>query len=264
MQPNPFTLYGVVHLEPLPGAPRFAGSLDAVEQRALSDARALIDGGVDGLVVENFGDAPFFPDRVPPVTIAAMARIARAVVELARDVPVGINVLRNDARAALAVAAAVGARFVRVNVHQGAAVTDQGLLEGRAFETTRERIALAPDLRILADVRVKHAAPLGERSLAAETNDLVLRGLADVVLVTGEGTGRAVDLDALRTVRGAAAGRPVWIASGLTVENAREFSPHADGAIVGSAFEREGKAGNPVEIERVRALVRALATRRDG
>src|SRR5713101_4601014 len=118
-------IIGMVHLLPLPGAPRWAGSMEEALARAVEDARALAEGGVDGVMVENFGDAPFYPDHVPPETVAAMTRAARAVVE-AVPVPVGVNVLRNDTAAALAIAVAVGARFIRVNVHTGAMWTDQG------------------------------------------------------------------------------------------------------------------------------------------
>src|SRR5437764_8017935 len=127
-------IVGMVHLLPLPGSPRWAGSLEEVLRRAVEDARALAEGGVDGVMVENFGDTPFYPEQVPPETVAAMTRAARAVVE-AVGVPVGVNVLRNDAAAALGIAVAVGARFIRVNVHTGAMWTDQGLLQGRAHET---------------------------------------------------------------------------------------------------------------------------------
>src|SRR5689334_13135046 len=84
--------FGMVHLRPLPGAPLFAGSMDAAIEAALADVRALAEGGADGYVVENFGDRPFFKERVPPETIAAMTRV---ITVLARAVPLpfGVNVL---------------------------------------------------------------------------------------------------------------------------------------------------------------------------
>ena len=103
-------LVGMVHLGPLPGAPRFGGSLQTVIDHALADASILAESGFDALIVENFGDEPFFPDEVPKITVAAMTR-AVATVRDAVPLPVGVNVLRNDAMAALAVAAATGASF---------------------------------------------------------------------------------------------------------------------------------------------------------
>src|SRR5260221_195002 len=141
---------GMVHLAPLPGAPLYEGSLQDVLARALADAEALAAGGVDAIAVENFGDRPFRKSRVDPETIAAMTRV---ITELARSValPFGVNVLRNDASAALAIAAATGAAFIRVNVHTGAVVADQGIIEGEAAETLRRRSLVPPGGRDFAD-----------------------------------------------------------------------------------------------------------------
>src|SRR5438309_896357 len=121
-------IIGMIHLWALPGSPRFGGDLDSVLRAAVADARTLADGGMDGLIVENFFDAPFLKSRVPPVTVAAMTR-AMAAVREAVTLPIGVNVLRNDVVAALSIASVCGAAFVRCNVYVGAAVTDQGIIE---------------------------------------------------------------------------------------------------------------------------------------
>ena len=162
--PRPY-LVGVVHLAPTPGSPRFRTGFDRVLERAVADAEALASGGCDALLVENFGDVPFHAERVPPETIAAMALALSAVRESAPGLPVGVNVLRNDARAALGLCAVTGAAFLRVNVHCGVVATDQGMVEGRAAETLRERARLARTTAILADVHVKHGRTLHETSL---------------------------------------------------------------------------------------------------
>ena len=185
------SLIGVIHLRPLPESPRYDGDLAAVVASAASDARALAEAGFDGVMVENFGDAPFVPGRVSPVTVAAMTACALAVRAAAPGLALGINVLRNDAEAALAIAVAASADLVRVNVHTGSRVTDQGLIEGRAHETLRLRRALGADrIALCCDVDVKHSAPLAARPIGEEAHDLAERGLADAVLVTGSGTGR--------------------------------------------------------------------------
>lgn len=248
---------GMVHLRPLPGSPRWAGSMDTVVQRALDDAGALADGGVDGILVENYLDSPFHPAAVPPETVAAMSVAVERVVR-AVDVPVGVNVLRNDAAAALGVAAAAGARFIRVNVHTGVMVGDQGWLEGRAHETLRTRRRLELRTAILADVLVKHAAPPSPVDPAAAARDTWHRGLADVLVVTGPETGASAAPDRVRAVKQAVPEAPVWIGSGVTPENAAELLRLADGAIVGSALQRDGRAGAGVERDRVERLVRAV------
>ncbi len=241
---------GMVHLSPLPGSPGFGGRLETVLERAAADARALQAGGVDALMFENFGDAPFFPEHVPAETIAAITRVIADLVPVLR-VPFGVNVLRNDARAALGIAAATGAAFVRINVHVGAAVTDQGPIVGRAHETLRERARLCPGVRLWCDCRVKHSAPLAPRPLGEEIEDLVERGLADAVILTGPATGKPASIADLAEARQAHPGTPFLVGSGAARGNLRELFPLADGFIVGTTFKTRGR----VDAARVRAFV---------
>lgn len=224
---------------------------------AVRDARALADGGADALIVENFGDAPFFAGSVPPETVAGLALAIAAVIDAASGVPVGVNVLRNDARAAIGLCAATGAQFVRINVHTGAAATDQGLIEGRAAETLRERARLCPGVAILADVHVKHATPLSHSPIGVTARETLERGLADGLVVSGVATGSAPLAADVRAVKEAAGSSPVLIGSGLEPQNAKELLAHADGAIVGTALKRDGFVANEVDRDRV-ARLRAL------
>lgn len=248
------TLVGVVHLGALPGAPRFEGDLEAVLEAAAADARALVAGGADALVVENFGDAPFYKEAVPPETVAALTLGVRVVREAAPMVPVGVNVLRNDAASALGIAAVTGAAFVRINVHVGAMVTDQGVIEGRAAETLRLRERLCPGLPLLCDVHVKHAVPLGGGDLGVAARDTWHRGLASALIVSGTGTGAGVATADLEAVRAAVPEAPVWIGSGLDLASLSTLAPLCDGAFVGTALKQEGRVEAPVDEARVRAL----------
>lgn len=249
---------GMVHLLPLPGSPR-ARAMTDVRRAAVADARTLAQGGVDGILVENFGDAPFTGGTVEPQVIAAMSVLA-AEVRAAAALPIGINVLRNDAHSALAVAVASGASFIRVNVHVGSAETDQGHIDGRAFETLRFRKLLGAEIAIFADVFVKHARPSDRVDVATAARDTAYRGGAEALLVTGAETGAAPGSERLSEVKRAVPDRPVLVASGLTPENVEGFLG-ADGFIIGSALERGGVAGNRVELNRVRAMVRSLNRR---
>lgn len=244
----------MVHLLPLPGAPRYDGSMQQVLDRAARDARALADGGVDGIIVENYGDAPFFPDVVPPVTVAALTR---AIEEVRRAVrlPIGVNVLRNDAASALSVAAVTGAQFIRVNVHTGALLTDQGWISGRAFETLRLRKTLDAPVAIYADVLVKHAVPPAGLTIEDAACDTFLRGGADALIVSGIATGAPADIEDVRRVRHALPDAPIWIGSGVTVASVAALLEVADGVIVGSAFQQDGRAGAEVVTDQVRHLV---------
>ena len=249
-------LIGMVHLGPLPGAPGFSGRVGGVLRRAAEDATALVEGGVDAVLIENRGDVPFHPGRVPAATVAWMTRAVRTVLEFA-EVPVGVNVLRNDAEAALAVAHASGARFIRVNVHSGAAVTDQGIIRGQAHETLRIRAALGAQVAIMADVAVKHASPLGEAKPSRLAQDAWHRGLADALIVSGPATASAPTTAALTEVSEAVPGAPVLIGSGLATGNAKRLAPAACAAIVGTAVKQGGDIEAAVDLERVKALVAA-------
>lgn len=254
-------IVGMVHLPPLPGAPGFEGDREAIRDRALEDASRLEAGGVDAVLVENFGDAPYYPEDVPKHAVAEMAVVTSAVTE-AIDVPVGVNVLRNDVEAALSVAAAVDAGFVRANVHVGSTATDQGLLEGRAHETVRLRERLDADVAVLADVHVKHATPVGDQSIERAALETVERGLADGVVVSGPGTGEATALETVDSVsavfRSNGIDAPVFVGSGVTAGTVGDvFETGADGVIVGTALKEDGRTTNPVSTDRVAAVVDA-------
>ena len=258
-------LWGVIHLPPLPGAPRVAAGSTPTEAlaraglRAVQEAKMLEAAGFEGIILENFGDIPFYKDSVPPETVAALAILAAAIREVV-SVPLAINVLRNDARSALAIAAVTGCEFIRVNVLSGAAATDQGLIEGAASELLRERARLGAEVRILADAHVKHAKSLSSDSIELQIEELALRAGADAVIVTGATTGREVDPLHLEAAGRAArhAGVPLLIGSGATTENLARLREHATGVIVGSALRKGGQAGAELEAARCRALVLAF------
>jgi len=255
------TVIGMVHLSSLPGSPRWDGSMVRVVASALADARALIEGGVDALLVENFGDAPFTPGRVEPATVAAMSVVAAEIRRALPRAPLGVNVLKNDARAALAVAAAVGAEFIRVNVHAGAVLADQGIVQSDAYGTLRDRRLLGVDVAIFADVGGKHAVPLAPVELEQTARDLVHRGLADALVVSGPATGQATPLAEVKRVRSAVPNVPLLIGSGVTAETAAEFLSVADGLIVGTSVKRDGDVEQPVDRARVEKLVAAARRR---
>lgn len=248
---------GMVHLLPLPGSPGFSGSRRDILRRARRDAVLLEEHGVDGVMVENFGDVPFFPDSVPPETIAEMSVIA-AELRSRLSVPLGINVLRNDALSALAIAAAVGADFIRVNIHAGAAVTDQGVIQGQAARTLRRRRELETEVLIWADVKVKHSALIGEFPLRQLAEDIAYRGLADALIVTGSGTGELTSLEELKAVRAAVPDRPLLVGSGVKPENVLNYLPYTDGVIVGTSIKEKGIAVNPVSARKLSRLIKKV------
>lgn len=236
----------MVHLEALPGSPQAALPLREVAELARRDAGALAEGGCDAILVENFGDAPF-ARRLAPEGVAAMALVVQDVVRAVR-LPVGVNALRNDAPAAVAIAHLAGARFVRCNVWSGVAHTDQGLVEGAAREALEARRRLGASVAVLADAHVKHASHPTTLEQALVDNE---RNACDAHVLTGPRTGLPPDAQDLALAKRVAA-KPVFVGSGLTPANLRSYAA-ADGFLVGTALKRSGR----VEPKLVEAMVRA-------
>lgn len=253
--PNP--IIGVVHLLPLPTSPRWGGSLKAVIDRAEQEATALASGGVNGIIVENFFDAPFAKTRVDPAVISAMSLVVQRLMNLV-TLPIGINVLRNDAHSALAIATCVQAHFIRVNVLTGVMATDQGIIEGEAYELLRYRRELGSNVKILADVLVKHARPLGSPNLTTAVQETIERGLADGVILSGWATGSPPSLEDLELASAAAKGTPVFIGSGASWENIPQLIQAADGVIVSSSLKRRGQIEQAIDPIRVSQFVEAM------
>jgi membrane complex biogenesis BtpA family protein len=253
---------GVVHLAPLPGAPRHGGgTVEAIYERGVSDARAYLEGGCDGVIVENHGDVPFSkPDDIGPETAAHMAVVAdRIRREFGR--PIGINILANAAIPALAVASASGAAFVRVNQWANAYVANEGIVEGEAARAMRYRARLAAQgIAIFADAHVKHGAHaiVADRPVEEQVRDLAFFD-ADAVIATGQRTGHAADLEYIRAIK-QASHLPTLVGSGVTPDNVRDILAIADGVIVASSLKHDGVWWNSVEVDRVR---RFMARARD-
>lgn len=258
-------IIGVVHLLPLPTSPRWGGSLKEVIARAEKEATALAAGGVDGIIIENFFDAPFTKGRVNSAVVSAMTLIVDRIQNLV-TLPIGLNVLRNDGLSAMAIASCTNAQFIRVNVLTGAMATDQGLIEGNAYELLRYRRELGADVAILADVLVKHARPLGTPNLTTAVQDTIERGLADAVILSGWATGSPPNVEDVELAAAAAGDTPVLIGSGASWDNIAQLMQAADGAIVASSLKRNGKITESIDPIRVAQFVetaRAVVTKKD-
>lgn len=258
-------IIGMVHLWPLPGAPGYAGyGMDTILDRARRDAEALLEGGVDGLIVENMWDLPYYVGtNVQMEAVTAQAVAASKIVEMA-GVPVGVNVIHNGWQAELAIAVAAGLDFIRVCILTGARLWDTGELDhGSAAHLLRRRKELeAERIKLFADVDKKHSVPFP--GLDLETHiEWTEFYRADALIVSGRMTGDAPPLDKVRRAKETAT-RPILMGSGTTAENIAAFLEYADGAIVGSSLKTDGVAENPVDVERVRRYMAAVRSVRGG
>jgi len=255
-QKRPFII-GMIHLKPLLGSPKYSG-LNSVIELAIRDLKNLQEGGVDGVMVENFWDVPYFKD--PSSNPETMASFARVICEIKKNVsvPVGINLLRNGCIGALSLAEAFELDFIRVNVLNEAYITDQGIIEGCAPYLMRFRNYLGSKVAVLADVHVKHSYPMLQRPVEESAVDAEERGMADAIIITGSRTGNPPSLEEVKAVKEKVK-IPVLIGSGLTPDNAKVLLKHADGAIVGTYFKEKGKIENPVDPERVKKLMEIIS-----
>ncbi len=247
-------IIGMIHLGALPGSPAYAGNMRTVLDSALRDADTLEQGDIDALMIENFFDAPFYKDQVGPETIAAMSSIITRIRQQTQ-LPLGVNVLRNDGLSALAIATACDCQFIRVNVLTWAMLTDQGVIEGKSAQIARFRRQLLSDALIFADCLVKHAVPIAPQSMELVAMDTWERGGADALVVSGVGTGKETDFNDVVAARQGAPDAPILIGSGVKPDNLEKFLSVADGVIVGTYFKEGGKVESPVDGSLVRALM---------
>ena len=246
---KPFNCIGMVHLPPLPGAPhRKPDQLENILKIANRDALSLQEAGFEGILVENYGDAPYYASKVPLETITTMTLVAWEMRKVI-SIPIGINVLRNDPIAALAIAHAAMANFIRINIHMGVVDTDQGRIEGNAADTLRYRTHLgAENIAIFTDARVKHAQPVAPfKDIFDEIEALLYRGDSDAIIITGPATGKPVDPPLVKIIREKNPQVPLLVGSGVTEEQLPHLVKYVDGVIVGTSIKVDGKTTNPVD-----------------
>jgi len=246
-------IIGVVHLQPLPGAPRYESmSMKEIARLAVEEARAMSENGIDGLIVENFRDM-MFKKRVGPETVASMTYVA-SEVSSAVSVPIGLCVLQSDAISALAIAKAVGGKFIRVPYYTETYIVDAGMMESIAADALRFRKMIeARDVKIFADVHIKHGYSLSRRPIEESAEDAYERGLADAIIVTGKKTGGKTKPEDVKVVRDYLPELPLIVGSGVTPESLSEYFPKlGDAVIVGTSLKKEGKTEGTIDTERVR------------
>ena len=245
---------GMVHLKPLPGTPKWENDLEDIIDYALRDFEALIAGGVDGIILENFMDRPFKQRIKDPETIAAFSIIVWEIRKRA-TVPIGINLLRNSGIEAMAIACVVGTDFIRVNAYSEPLWSSEGLLQPIARDIQSIKKKLNCKAKIFADVNCKHSKPIMD--LVEASIEAHRRGLADALIVSGSRTGEPVDPIDLYLVRKYTS-IPVILGSGARPENIGLYWRLADAFIVGTYFKRHGNVFGPVDIDRVKKFMEKI------
>jgi membrane complex biogenesis BtpA family protein len=260
--PSSHSIIGMIALPPLLGYPEFV-SIDSIIERALTDLDTLQGNGVDGVCIENDYDRPH-QLTVGPEIVASFTRIAQEVVQNAK-VPVGIGVLLNDWRAALAIAKVVQAKFVRLDFFVDKVRIKAGIIDPEAdwIIAYRKKIQ-AENVALFTDLQVKHSELLEPgKSLSMSAKQAMDAG-SDALVVSGNVTGDAPTLSDLREVREAAADFPVFVGSGTTAQNVGELFRYADGAIVGTSLKNSMAAHERIVPKRVAEIMSAVLKLRGG
>ena len=252
-------LIGVVHLSPLPSSANFSGNFRQLVTKAEQEASAIASAGLNGIIIENYFDIPFYKDSVDPAVVASISLITKRIMHLT-DKAIGINVLRNDAKSAMAIAYCTGATFIRVNILTGAMITDSGIIEAAAPKLLPYREMLkANNIKIFADVMVKHAYAMGTPySIADMAKETVERGLADALIISGLATGSSADIKDVEAVKKALPEVPLLIGSGLNLENAKDFLDVADGAIVATSIKRGKGLTSTIDVNKAEKLLETI------
>ena len=254
-------IIGMVHFPALPGFTLYDDrkGIEWVVSRVREDLHALQDGGIDAVMFCNENDRPYTL-QADPATVAVMARTIGQLLGEIR-VPFGVDVLW-DPRAALALAKATGARFVR-EILTGAFVSDMGWWDTAVGEVYRYRKLIdAVNVKVFFNISAEFASPMDRRPLEQIARSVVFSSLADAVLVSGPMTGVPPSPETLVRVKEAVGDVPVLVNTGVNQENVVEFLKVADGAIVGTSLKREGVTWNPVDVDRVRAFMERVETLR--
>lgn len=252
---------GMLHLRALPGDPGYdeEGGLADVIDWARKDLDALQAGGVDAVMISNEFSLPYLTST-EPITAICMARIV-GELRARIDRPFGVNVLW-DGKASVDLAAATGAAFVR-EIFTGVYASDFGLWDTHVGATARHRTRVsATGVRLLFNVVPEAASYLGGRQLADIVRSTVFNARPDGICVSGLTAGAATDSSALKIVKEAAATTPVFVNTGVNDRNVREQLGIADGAVVGTFFKHDGVFENPVDPERVKALMTIVKSMR--
>ena len=245
---------GVVHLKGLPGSPSYDSNLEQIYKLAIKDAQSLKLGGVDSVIIENFGDSPFVKDSISKLTLSHFVNIVNEIKRNV-DIEVGINVLRNDGESALSIADATKSSFVRINILSGTMYTDQGIIEGKANEIIKLKNTLENKIEIYSDVFVKHAVPPPGYTIENQTEELLYRAGADKIIITGDGTGKEIDYDELKKLREIVPEGRLVIGSGINESNIKKYQGIADILIIGTGFKIDHDVSKQVEFERVKNLI---------
>ena len=249
-------IVAMCHLLAMPGDPGYdsEGGVEKVLEAARRDLHALQNGGVDAIMFSNEASLPYLL-KVNPITTATMARV---IGELKSEitVPYGVNVLW-DPTASIDLAVATGGQFVR-EIFSGVYASDYGIWNTNSGETSRHRREVGgQNVRLMYNIVPESAVYLAERDIASVARSTVFNCGPDVLCVSGLTAGATTDAAILKTVKDAVPETPVFANTGVNAKTVESQLSIADGAVIGTAFKRDGYIWNEASEESVVELMTA-------
>jgi len=240
-------IIGMVHLAALPGSVHYAESFQKTEERAIHEFKTLSDCGFDGAILQNTGDVPAL-ENGDEATVAFMTKVG-LMLRSVSDLMLGVNVLMNGSKAALAIAKAIEADFVRIKINSGAASTSTGIVQANPYEVLsfRNRIR-ATDIDMVGDLYDRTAAPVGEFPLEVLA-DLALRHAGMRALVIS-GYDYQEMIEKLKLLRKKLPQALLVVGGSAKKSNLAELLDLSDGIIVGSSIKSGGGFLDPIDLEK--------------
>ncbi len=245
-------LIGMVHLPPLIKPFNASDSFEDIFEISVQDTITLEKAGFDAILIENYHDIPFAKYRLDDVKFILMNSVVNKIISK-MNIPCGINILRNACVQALMMATINQGSFIRCNIYEGAYVTDQGIIESVAKDVQQKIREINSKVKILADVHVKHATPLGDFSLEEASSNALSREGADTIIVSGKSTGSLIEITKLKNFVKTTKIKPI-LGSGLSTKNLSEVFPYISGVIVGSTI-KVTDLSSPIDMEKAKTLM---------
>ena len=237
---------GMVHTLPLPGSFHGGYTLEEVIERAVSDAKTLEQAGFDALIVENVSDGPFLPEGISTRQLVSLALTTWKVRE-AVDIAVGIDVCGRQSAGIEIASLLKGVDFIRFSSLVDVRIGADGISEPNGAQAVWLRKLIgAEQVKILADIQVKHTFALQETIAIEDSARWAMATGCDALIVTGLSTGLETSAETMERVK-RVSDLPVVAGSGVSVKNVREQYSVCDGAIIGSSLKKAGDLLNPID-----------------
>ena len=250
-------IIGMIHVEALPGTPKYSGDVKQIIAKAAAEAKLYNSLGVKVLMIENMHDTPYLNRNVGP-EITSLMSIIMYDLKQKFGLPLGVQILAGANFDAMAAAYSSGSDFIRAEGFVFSHIADEGLFNSDAGALLRYRKSIGADhIKVFTDIKKKHSS----HSITADT-DIVETAkaaeffMSDGVIITGSSTGHEPSLDEIREVKNKIK-IPVLAGSGITAKNVKDYMEYCDALIIGSYFKEEGKWFNPIDPGRVENLLKS-------